>query len=164
MKKLQLFAVVLAMVLTACATGSAANKKSMTIPADKSEIMGITWYLVEIRDGNGNMLLGLNRSKLDEEGNGDVYSLRFDQENRVFGKAAPNTYRGPCIWGGSYTLTFGAMASTMMASIKAQPAGLEEYAYYEYLKKVNGWGLTIEDRLELYCEDESGQAILVFAK
>jgi heat shock protein HslJ len=126
--------------------------------------MEITWYLMEIRDGNGNMLLSLNRSQLEAEGNGDVYSLRFDQENRVSGKAAPNTYRGPCTWSGRSALTFGAMASTMMASIKAQPAGLEEYAYYEYLKKVNGWGLTIEGRLELYCADQSGQAILVFGE
>jgi heat shock protein HslJ len=163
MKNVKTFAVLLALAFAACATGTTANKTSTTVPAEKSAIRGIDWYLVEIR--NGNNITSLNRSQLKADGNGDVYSLRFDaKEDRVFGKAAPNTYRGPCHWGSGSGLKFGSMASTMIASIKAPPAGLEEYAYYEYLKKVNSWGLTTDGRLELYCVDHSGEAVMVFGK
>jgi heat shock protein HslJ len=115
---------------------------------------------MEIR--NGNTVIKLDRPQLEAEGNGDVYRLRFDGD-AVFGKAAPNTYRGPCTWGDASALSFGTMASTMMFAVK-EPAALKEHDYYTYLTHVNGWGLTASGRLELYCADQSGRAVLVYGR
>lgn len=159
MKKAAIFAAAVSLMMAACATGPAANSTG-TVSVGKSAIVGINWYLLEVR--NGNNVTKLDRAKLRAEGMEDVYSLRFDEADRVFGKAAPNTYRGPCTWGSGSALKLGALASTMMASLVS--TGFEESAYYGYLGKVNSWGLTANNRLELYCADQSGQAVLVFGQ
>ncbi|MDR2478151.1 MAG: META domain-containing protein [Treponema sp.] len=162
MKIVKIFTILAALALGACATGTAANTAPVFVPADKSAIMGSDWYLTEIRSEGA--VTSLNRLKLQAEGNEDTYSLRFDEKNGVFGKAAPNTYRGPCHWGSGSALTFGPMALTMVASKKEPPAGLEEHAYFKFLREVKSWGLTAEDRLGLNCEDESGRVIMVFER
>ena len=172
MKQISIFAAIAAVTLAACASTSTAAWTASTwtaahVSTDKSAILGIDWYLMEIR--NGNTVINLNRPKLEAEGNGDVYRIRFDEKKRddgkelVFGKAAPNTYSGPCKWGGGSNLSFGAMASTMMFAFK-EPEALKEHDYYAYLTRVKWWGLTDAGRLELFCEDKSGQAVMVFAK
>jgi heat shock protein HslJ len=117
------------------------------------------WYLLEIK--KDTEIIDLNRSRLAEEGNGDVYSLRFSAAG-ISGKAAPNTYRASCKWGRGNYLSFGAIASSMMFAFK-EPDALKEHEYTAYLARVYRWDLTEDGLLELSASDTNDvPSILVF--
>jgi heat shock protein HslJ len=160
MKLVKMCALIVSMVLAACAT-TTTTSKTATVTTDRNEIAEIDWYLAQIR--RGNTTLDINRPKLEAEGNGDIYSLRFDREDRVSGKGAPNRYNAPCKWGDGSDLSFGAVASTMMFPVK-EPEVLKEHDYFAYLRLVSSWALTGGGQLELFCEDQSGQAVLIYGK
>jgi heat shock protein HslJ len=158
MKNVINFAAMLALAMTSCAAASAV-KTTEPVSADRSEIIGMNWYLLEIKKDTG--VIDLNRSQLAEEGNDDVYSLRFS-DTGISGKAAPNTYRAPCKWGSGNYVSFGAMASTMMFAFK-EPDALKEYEYTAYLARVYRWDLTEDGLLELSARDTNDiPSVLVF--
>jgi heat shock protein HslJ len=164
------------MVLMACATGTEKKKTEGTPPqapgtlraAVPDAISGIDWYLAQIR--KAEVITDLNRAKMRADDMGDWFTMRFEGE-KVLGTAAPNSYNGPCKWGGDAgspaagsSLSFGLMLSTKMMAFK-EPDALNEYTFFRYLDKVNRWALTAEGRLELYTVDGSGvETALVFSK
>lgn len=164
MKYIKMFALVLSLVMASCATTTAVNETE-TAPAkassiDRSVIVGAVWYLWEIRSGDA--VLDINRSGLKADGVEDAYSLRFDRDDRVFGKAMPNTYHGPCTWEDDLVLRFGNMASTKMLALK-EPDSLKEQEFFDYLARVDRWALTSDAQLLLRSAGKDGlQAVMVF--
>jgi heat shock protein HslJ len=152
--------VVLSVTMIGCAAGSAAKKlDEAPMPGGNSGvIIAIDWLLLEVRTAEA--LIDLERSRLEAEGMGDVFSLRFDGEDRVSGKAAPNRYTAPCSWGDDNTLGIGPAAATMMMAIK-EPEALKEREFFDYLTKVNRWSINTKGQLELYT---SAGITLVFGK
>ena len=125
-------------------------------------IIGPRWMLLEIR--TAGTVIDLNRPALEADGMGDVYSLQFEGETRVHGKAAPNQYSAPCEWGDDSTLGIGLAIATKMLAFK-EPEALKEPVFFSYLSRVRRCALTPDDRLELSTTDENGeQVILVFVK
>jgi hypothetical protein len=160
MKHIPLFILSLIM-MTACATGTAVSNIELA-PMDKSVIIGVVWYLWEIR--SGDTVIGLNRQELKAGGEANMYSLRFDRDGYVSGKAAPNNYRGSCVWGDDSTLSFGVLASTKMAALK-EPEPLKEQEYFDYLSRVDRWILTAATKLELHTTDKDGvRSVMIFEK
>ncbi|MDR0584680.1 MAG: META domain-containing protein [Treponema sp.] len=168
MKYIKLFALSLSLA-AACATGTVVNKTAAiptesapagTVLVDRGVIIGVVWYLWEIR--RGDTLLDISRLGLRVDGDEDAYSLRFDKNDRVFGKAMPNTYRGPCLWGDGSVLSFGNLVSTRMLALK-EPDSLKEQEFFDYLGRVDRWALIADDRLELRSTGKDGvQVVLVF--
>jgi heat shock protein HslJ len=115
------------------------------------------WRLIEVRQGNDKV--SLDRAAMEADGAGDAFTLRFDDE-RISGKAFPNRYFGPYSRKEGQTLTFGEVASTLMASIRE--LALTERDYFRYLEGVQSWNL-VQGRLELYTVSPDGpQTVLVF--
>jgi heat shock protein HslJ len=150
------FAVMMAgLVLSACAGGAAVKETALNF----DDVRGKEWILTELRTGSA--VIRLDRQKLEAEDLGDVYTLRFD-EDRLSGKGAPNRYFGPYELGDGGRLTLSRVASTEMMGIK-EPEELKEYEYYDYLNRVNRWGMA-QGRLELFSETPDGrEAVLVFS-
>jgi heat shock protein HslJ len=143
------------LILIACAGGAPVKER----PPSFDEVRGKEWMLTELKAGS--VVIRLDRQKLEAEGQGDVYTLRFD-EDRVSGKGAPNRYFGPYELGDGDRLTLSRVAGTLMLGI-TQPEGLSESEYYDYLSRINRWSIS-RDRLELFSETPEGQeAVLVFS-
>jgi heat shock protein HslJ len=147
-------ALIAGLALAACAGGAPVKERAPAF----DEVRGKDWVLVEIRFGSA--VIRLDRRKLETEGMGDVYTLRFD-EDRVSGKGAPNRYFGPYELGEGDRLSLSRVAGTLMMGLK-DPEGLKESEYYDYLGRISRWGIN-QDRLELFSKTPDGQeAVLVF--
>jgi len=147
-KKVALWAaVVFILVLAACAS------------APKfTEVMNKDWNLVEARIKPENIIF--ERSKLVEEGFGDIFTLRFDAE-RVNGVAAPNRYFAPYTLTDKQGITIKTVAQTLMVPLR-EPEKLKESDFFAYLQNAAKWNFT-KGKLELYSKGEDGaEAVLVF--
>jgi heat shock protein HslJ len=123
------------------------------------DIQGKEWILDEVKSVSGTVRM--DRQKLEADGIGGVYTITFDAE-QVSGMGAPNRFHGPYTRSEGKTLSFGKMASTLMAAIK-DPEGLKEYEYYAYLDSVSRWDLK-DGKLELHTKDRSNaEAVLIFS-
>jgi len=163
MKKLTVLLLPLALLALSCGTDRAARDAAAVatdaaavIDVDFSELMYMDWMLSEIRTASETITLDRD----DPMGFGDIFTLRFEGD-MVFGRAMPNTYRGPYTLGENQALAFGLMATTMMATL-VEPEGLNEHQFFVHLGNVTRWGFA-DGNLELHAIDEySAEAILVF--
>jgi heat shock protein HslJ len=117
------------------------------------------WRLTALISASG--AIDLSRHKLENDGMGDFYTLRFDKD-RLNGKAAPNHYSAPYTLGINQALSIGPPAATlMMAFIEPE---LKEHDYFIYLSRVSNWIIN-NGKLELYTsgEDNAG-AVLIFSR
>jgi len=125
---------------------------------DFSSVANRNWILSEIRSATETVTL--DRKKHIVEGFGDIFTLRFE-DILVFGKGAPNTYRGPYTLADNQAITFGQMATTMMAAFR-EPEELTEHRFFVHMGSVMRWKL-VEENLELLTIDEdNAEVVLVF--
>ena len=153
MKKKCAIAVAMICILAAqsFASGMAAENA-----LDFSKVLGKNWTLEEIR--TGQTVVRINRSA----GTNAIFTLMFEAE-RVSGVGAPNRYFGPYARGESAALSFGAMASTMMAALFENEA-LKEHEYFAYLAKVFRWDMR-NGKLMLYTlNPKNEEVILVYTE
>jgi heat shock protein HslJ len=149
-----LIPVLLAGVLAVSCTGGASPRETSI---DFNEIRDREWRLTAFIAPSGS--IDLSRQKLETDGMGDFYTLRFDGD-RLGGKGAPNRYSAPYTLGNGQTLSIGPAAATLMAAFR-EPE-LKEHDYFAYLGKVSRWNYE-EGKLELYISlGESGEGVLVF--
>jgi heat shock protein HslJ len=122
------------------------------------EAKGKEWVLDRIAAESATT--EINRKKLEADGMGDAFTLFID-EDRIYGKGAPNRYFSPYTLGEDQEISIKPIAGTLMMSL-VEPDGLQEREYYNYLEQVNQWELT-GNTLELYSETPEGEpVILVF--
>jgi heat shock protein HslJ len=142
-----------AVFLLGCAAAAFSQKEK------KTGFTGIDWYLSEIK--TAQKTIDLNRAKLESDGMGEFFCIRFDEE-RFSGIAAPNHYNAPYTLGKDSTLTVGTAAATKMFSFRV-PEALKEEEFFAYLRRVNRLTLTPEGRLELSIASGSAvDAVLIF--
>jgi len=120
-------------------------------------VMDRGWILSEIRSGTETVTL-------DRAGHaetfGDIFTLRFG-DDLVFGTAMPNSFRGPYTLASDQAVTFGPMATTMMAAFM-EPEEITEHRFLQYMGRVARWNLAGEN-LELHTTDEDGaETVLLF--
>ena len=171
-EKLAVVPFLVVIALTACASSSessgseslgAANSLQSSGTAvgsgDFSDVVGKEWRLAELRLVSRR--IEINRDKLEAEGFGEIFTLRFG-DSLVSGTGAPNTYRGPYTLTGNQAVSIGMLASTQMAAFR-EPEELKEHDFYGYLHDVYRWNLA-NGNLELYTRGTGGtEAVLVFA-
>jgi heat shock protein HslJ len=142
-------------VLIACAGGAPAKQGALSF----DEVRGKEWKLAAVRTGSA--VVRLDRQRLEADGLGDVYTLRFDPD-RISGKGAPNRYFGAYELGDGGRLILSGVASTLMMGIN-QPEELKEHEYFDYLNRITHWNISPEG-LELFTKTPEGQeAVLVFS-
>ena len=147
------FFIALAMI-GALAAQSFASGMAAENALNFSSIGGKNWKLEEVR--TGQTAVRINRGTVE------IFTLVFEQ-GRVSGIGAPNRYFGPYTGGDSGALSFGAMASTMMAALFENEA-LKEHEYFAYLAKVFRWDLR-DSRLMLYTlNPKNEEVILVYTE
>jgi hypothetical protein len=123
------------------------------------DVLGISWRLSEIRKGAEAVYI--DRAQMEAEGMGEVYTLRFENEN-VAGKGAPNNFRAPYKVK-SASLSIGLVVQTLIASIR-EPVVLQENEFFDYLAKVSSWSLA-DGILTLATADADGsETVLSFSK
>jgi heat shock protein HslJ len=149
-----------ALLFAGCATqGNAAARPDEIAFQSFDEVQGKVWALEEVMTESGSIII--NRRKLEADGQGDAFTLVADAE-RISGKGSPNRYFSPYTLGEEQEISISPIAGTLMMSL-AEPEGLQEREYFNYLEQANQWLLT-GDTLELYSETAEGDpAILVFA-
>ncbi|MDR1904730.1 MAG: META domain-containing protein [Treponema sp.] len=155
----RLIPVLVAGIISACA-GGAAPRDDLTSPnrADITDIRGPEWQLVEFKTASEHVLF--DRNKLESEGFGDIFTLRFNS-GELEGKAAPNRYAGPYQLGDGQALTIGNVAGGSQGVF--EPVKIKEIEYFGYLGKVRRWAFN-QGRLELYSADAGGgEAVLTYA-
>ncbi|MCL2558675.1 MAG: META domain-containing protein [Treponema sp.] len=141
----------IALATVACASAPSAN------PAGMQDALNVEWILAEIRTEDGTIVM-------DRVGNaalfGDIFTLRLDGA-MAYGTAMPNTFRGPYSLGPNGEITFGPMASTLMAAFM-EPEELSEHEFFVFLYNAFMWDLR-DGNFELYATDDfGGEAVLVF--
>jgi heat shock protein HslJ len=143
------FLPVMALILIACASAP-----------QFSGVPDRDWDLVELRTGRESIIF--DRGQLEEEGFGDIFTLRFDAAfERVNGIGAPNRFFAPYTLADKQGITIKTIASTLMVSIR-EPEKLKERDYFMYLQNTVRWNLKGQN-LELYSKAEDGsETILVF--
>jgi len=156
-----LCAILIMPLLVSCAGGLGAQSTREAVLRGEmafNDVTGKDWVLTEIRRA-GN-IVQIDRKQLATKDIGDFFTINF-QEGRVSGIGAPNRYFGPYTLGSGGEISFGNIASTMMAAfIEAEE--LKEHEYYAYLNNVTRWNLR-DDRLELVSSTAAGaETILVF--
>jgi heat shock protein HslJ len=146
-----------------CAAAACAGQQPARQDGGVSSVMGVEWFLEEIRE-NGTALV-IDRDKLEAGRMNEAFTLRFDENGRVFGTAWPNRYSAPCSWGEDGALAVGTAAATRMLAFQ-EPDVLKEHEFFDYLGRIRSWALASDGRLELYAaENENGvPAVLVFGK
>jgi heat shock protein HslJ len=116
------------------------------------------WKLSELQTEPENITF--DRSRLIEEGFGDIFTIRF--ADRVSGNGAPNRYFGPYETGKDFSLIIKNVAATLMAPIR-EPEKLRERDFFNYLENVYRWNIS-HGSLELFTRGEGGvEAVMVFA-
>jgi heat shock protein HslJ len=115
------------------------------------------WDLAQLRIGKENIVI--QRHMLAEYGFTEIYTLRFE-EGRISGAGAPNRYFAPYTLGDKQAITFGLIASTMMAAF-VEPHELKEHDYFVWLQNVYAWNI-VKGNLELYSRNDGKEAVLVF--
>jgi len=167
MKKLVLLVILLLPLaaMIACGTAGAARMAVVEVTTvelgqdiDFSDVMNRDWILSEIRTFSETVVL--DRERHIEEGFGNIFTLRIE-DTLVFGTAMPNSFRGPYTLADNQAITFGPMATTMMAAFR-EPEELTEHEFFVHMGNVVGWDL-VGERLELHANGENYPgAVLVF--
>jgi heat shock protein HslJ len=149
-----------AALVAACATrGDATARQDAASAQSFDEVLGKVWALDELVTESGAIII--NRGKLEADGMGDAFTLLADAE-RISGMGAPNRYFSPYRVGEDQEIAISPIAGTLMMGL-ADPEGLQEGEYFNYLEQANQWRLT-GDRLELYSETSEGDpVIMIFA-
>jgi hypothetical protein len=156
--------IVLLLTLTALTVGScqsmrAGGNSGAGADVDFSMVMNRDWILSELRTGAGTVVL--NSERHVEQGFGNIFTLRFE-DDLASGKAMPNTFRGPYTLGDNRAITFGPMATTMMAALM-EPAELSERDFLAYMNNVVGWNL-VDGNLALtsVAEGDATGTVMIF--
>jgi heat shock protein HslJ len=137
------------MILPGCKSG----------PKFSDTVANKDWNLIEARDKSSDIIF--NRSTLQTDGFGEIFTLRFDSE-RVNGIAAPNRYVAPYKQADKHALSIQPAAGTQMAPHNA-PERLKEHDFFIYLQNTYKWEI-IGGNLELFCKSGAGdEAVLIFA-
>jgi heat shock protein HslJ len=149
-----------AVLAAACATRGDTTAGQGAAPAQSfGEVLGKVWALDELATESGAIII--NRGKLEADGMGDAFTLQADAE-RISGMGAPNRYFSPYRVGEDQEIAISPIAGTLMMGL-ADPEGLQEREYFNYLEQANQWRLT-GDKLELYSETPEGDpVIMIFA-
>jgi len=123
-----------------------------------SDVTGKEWKLIEVRISDTfNREILFDRKALSRENAGNVFTIRFDNDN-LSGTAAPNRYSAPFSLGEtSNSISVNPIRTTMMAALW-QPERLRESEYYQYLQNIYRWEL-INGRLVLSSKSEDGREI-----
>ena len=118
------------------------------------------WCLVEVRSGQQHIII--DRSKSEEEGFGDIFTIHFDEvQKQISGVGAPNRYFARYSLEGKQDMTISAIAATLMATL-FEPENFKEHEFFAYLHNVNKWNL-VGENLELYSKGEDGsETVLIF--
>ena len=125
-----------------------------------ADVLDKDWKLSEVRIGGTD--IGFERGKLADEGFGEVFTLRFDNE-RINGIGAPNRYFAPYTLGDKNSIAIKAIAGTMMAAFR-EPEALKEHEYFTLLQNTGKWNL-VKGNLTLYSKNADGaEAVLVFSE
>ena len=146
-----------ALILAGCATRNdgAARSAGASLPSF-AEVQGKMWALDEVVTESGSIII--NRGKLEADGMGDAFTLEADAE-RISGRGAPNRYVSPYRLGEDQEIAISPIASTLMMGL-ADPEGLQEREYFNYLEQANQWLLT-GDRFGLYSETGEGDPVIM---
>jgi heat shock protein HslJ len=146
-----------ALILAGCVTksGGAGRSDEAAVPSF-AEVQGKVWALDEVVTESGGTII--NRGKLEADGMGDAFTLMADAE-RISGRGAPNRYVSPYVLGEDQEIAISPIAGTLMMGL-ADPEGLQEQEYFNYLEQANQWLLT-GDRLELYSETGEGDPVIM---
>ncbi|MDL2229546.1 META domain-containing protein [Treponema sp. OttesenSCG-928-L16] len=143
-------------VFFSCA-GNPEDRKSVSI----SDLEGRVWQLMEVRDPANP--IKLDWTTISQDGMKDFYTLEFLNDGRIAGVGSPNRYFGPYEQGEGNAISFGNVASTLMANI-FDPFNLKEHQYFAYLGGVKSWGSDKDGNLELYTQNPQGAVtILVYS-
>jgi heat shock protein HslJ len=127
-------------------------------PSFFKDVAGKEWQLMNLSTISGQ---GFNRRALEAEGMEDAYTLYFDDQ-RLYGKAAPNRYFAAYTVEEGQGITIKPQAATLMLSF-TEPPGLREGEYFALLEKVYRWNCS-PGGLELYTIDPEGQeGTLIFS-
>jgi heat shock protein HslJ len=119
------------------------------------QVIGKNWKLIGIKVANTGT--SFFRDTWGTDGK-DFYTIKF-QDTLVFGRAAPNNYRGPFELGQNQGIRFDSMAATQMALLN-EPKELKENEYFKYLEEVYRWDIK-DGNLELHSRNEKGEAIVL---
>jgi heat shock protein HslJ len=153
------FAVLFAAIVftqTACASnaGGATGARALEF----SDVRDKNWKLTEVRAGKNNVIF--QRSMLEQEVPGDVFTLRFDEE-RVTGVACPNRYFAPYEMAEKQTIDIKPIAATLMFAL-FEPKQLKEGEFFTYLENTDQWNF-VKGNLELRSKNNEGaEVFLVF--
>jgi heat shock protein HslJ len=146
-----------ALILAGCATrNGGAGRADEAAASSFAEVQGKVWALDEVVTEAGAIII--NRGKLEADSMGDAFTLRADAE-RISGRGAPNRYVSPYVLGEDQGIAISPIAGTLMMGL-ADPEGLQEQEYFNYLEQANQWLLT-GDRLELYSETGEGDPVIM---
>jgi len=150
--------------ISSCLSNNATIKATVTDMTEPGTDIGFSsvahrnWILAEIRSATETITL--DRDRNIKEGFGHIFTLRFE-DTIVFGKGAPNTYRGPYTLADKQAIAFGQMATTMMAAFR-EPEELTEHQFFVHMSHVMRWKSS-EGNLELLAIDEdNAEVVLVF--
>ncbi|MCL2412380.1 MAG: META domain-containing protein [Treponema sp.] len=155
MKKFCFAIVAIAILAVGCAN-RAPSLTAITVE-DFSDILGREWRLLEVHvnDTFGRTIL-FDRNTLMQEGDGDIFTMKFDEE-MVSGTAAPNLYSGPFTLGEGNSLSIGMMRSTLMATL-FEPERLPEHEFFGYMTNVHEWQF-VDGRLVLLSKTEDDRDV-----
>ena len=124
-----------------------------------SDVVNKDWKLMEVHIDSKD--IGFNRDTVEEEGFGEIFTLRFDDgEKRINGVAAPNRYFSPYTVADKQAIAINTMAGTLMAPLHA-PEKLKEHDYFTYLQNTYKWNLA-GGKLELHTKTEDGADAVLF--
>jgi heat shock protein HslJ len=124
-------------------------------PLRFEDAVGQTWFLVEVSGENGAQ--PIDRAALKAAEQADSFSLTFNADGMLSGKAAPNTYGAPYTLGDDQALSIAPARTTLMMGLNQPDVGITEQQYYGYLAQVSRWELT-DGQLSLH----TGGAVLRF--
>jgi heat shock protein HslJ len=143
------------LILAGCATRNGGTGRADEAAGPTfAGVQGKVWALDEVVTESGAIII--NRGKLEADGMGDAFTLEADAE-RISGRGAPNRYVSPYRLGEDQEIAISPIAGTLMMGL-ADPEGLQEREYFNYLEQANQWLLT-GDRLELYSETGEGDPV-----
>jgi len=146
------------LAISSCqSTGEAAEAApamAAAATADFSTAISRYWILSEIRAAE---IVVLDRAA-HADTFGDIFTMRFE-EAMVYGMAMPNTFRGPYTLGQGQEITFGPMATTMMAAFM-EPEEITEHVFLTYLYNVFGWNIAY-DNFELHTTSGDGAVVVL---
>jgi len=163
MKKLIIVSVLAVAIGAVCLLGCASKSKVKDL-GDFSDVVGTELKLLEVHvDGTFGREILFDRKTLVKEGDGEIYTLTFGEE-RITGVGLPNRYIFPYTLSENQTITILPAATTMMATIGAEPEKLPEFQFFSFMHNAYEWRLD-GTKLEILSKTEDGRDVrLVFGQ